>query len=503
MTATDRQVYIAMRERGKGKTQEQAAAKANLKSRQTVAKYEQVGQLPSQRLQPRHYRTRPDPFAADWPMVVEKLTEAPGLQPKALFDWLCEQSPGRYQPGQLRTLQRKVAHWKGVNLAQVASLTQVRYPGQMLQTDGTSLAELRITLNGQPFPHLLMHSVLPYSNWEWGRVVQSESLEALRLGIQSCLFLLGHVPATHQTDHSSAATRKVGKGEALDENRTFTDGYLALLAHFGMAAGTTHVSSPDENGDVEAAHGSLKRALDQQLLLRGSRDFDSLTSYESFLFDVMRRRNALRQKALAEELAVMKPLTVAPPETRRQLRVRVAQTSLIRVEGHHYSVPTSLIGRRVTVWVDEWELAVYLGRELVERLPRLVGQAPGCVNYRHVIDSLLRKPGGFRHYRYRDDLFPTLTFRRAWEQLNTWHAPRQADIQYLQILKLAARTMECEVEAALLSLLETDLRWCAEDVRHCLSVEPAPLPVLESATVELALYDALLAHGEVMSHVDA
>lgn len=496
MTATDRQVYIAMRERRQGKTQEQAAAKANLKSRQTVAKYEQLGQLPSEQLQPRQYRTRRDPFAEDWPIVVGMLTEAPGLQPKTLFDWLSEQSPGRYRPGQLRTLQRKIAHWKAVHLQQVASLTQVRYPGQLMQTDGTSMTELAITLNGQPFPHLLMHCVLPYSNWEWGRVVQSESLAALRLGIQSSLFQLGYVPEVHQTDHSSAATRQVGQKDESSENRTFTDGYLALVAHFGMAASTTHVASPNENGDVEAANGSLKRALEQHLLLRGSREFDALESYEAFLFAVMERRNDLRQVALAEELAVMRPLAQRPLNTRRPLRVRVAQTSLIRVEGKHYSVPTGLIGRRVNVWVGEWDLEIYLGTELVERLPRLIGQATkGRVNYRHVIDSLLRKPGGFRHYRYRDDLFPTLTFRRAWEQLNNWHAPRKADIYYLQILKLAASTLECDVEAALVLLLESGERWRAEEVRQLLATEPAPLPQLETGEVELAVYDALLSQN--------
>ena len=343
---------------------------------------------------------------------------------------------------------------------------------------------------------MLMHSVLPYSNWEWGRVVQSESLAALRLGIQSSLFQLGHVPETHQTDHSSAATRQVGQEEKSNENRTFTDGYLALLAHFGMAAGTTHVASPNENGDVEASHGTLKRALEQHLLLRGSRDFESLAAYESFLCAIMRRRNDLRQARLAEEVAVMRPLKARPLNIRRQKRVRVAQTSLIRVEGKQYSVPTGLIGRRVTVWVGEWDMEVYLGPELVECLPRMVGQTNGHVNYRHVIDTLLRKPGGFRHYRYRDDLFPTLTFRRAWERLNSWQAPRQADIQYLQILKLAAKTLQCDVEAALLLLLETGERWRTEDVRQLLTAEPASLPHLEAGSVELSVYDALLSHSE-------
>ncbi len=185
MTATDAQVRIIMRERSRGKTQEQAAAKANLKSRKTVQKYEELGKLPSDLKQPRNYRTRRDPFAADWPEAVKMLENAPELEAKALFEWLCDQHPGNYQEGQLRTFQRRVSHWRVFNESQELTLEQVRRPGEMIQTDGTWMTELGVTINGQAFPHLLIHSVLPYSNWEWGRVAQSESLLALRLGIQS------------------------------------------------------------------------------------------------------------------------------------------------------------------------------------------------------------------------------------------------------------------------------------------------------------------------------
>ena len=102
MTATDAQVRIIMRERGKGRTQEQAAVSANLRSRKTVAKYEGLVKLPSELKQPRRYRTRPDPFAEDLPTVEKMLEGAPGLEAKALDEWLCEQHPGRYEPGQLR-----------------------------------------------------------------------------------------------------------------------------------------------------------------------------------------------------------------------------------------------------------------------------------------------------------------------------------------------------------------------------------------------------------------
>jgi hypothetical protein len=261
-----------------------------------------------------------------------------------------------------------------------------------------------------------------------------------------------------------------------------------------MEGGVTHVASPDENGDVEAANGALKRALEQHLLLRGSRDFTDIPAYEAFLFAIMRRRNALRQPELDTELAVMRPLTVAPMETRRKLRVRVSQAGLIRVDGKSYSVPTGLIGRRVSVWVDEWEMTVYLGTEFVECIPRIVGAAASRVNYRHMIDTLLRKPGGFRHYRYRDDLFPTRTFRQAWEQLNRWYAPRQADIHYLHILKLAAREMECDVEAALTELLAGDAKWQAEDIRRRLAPRQHAVPSIEQGQVELQIYDRLLPH---------
>ena len=109
MTCTDAQVRLIMKERTKGRSQEQAAVKANVKNRKTVAKYERLGQLPSELKQPRQYRTRADPFAQDWSEVERLLQVTPELEAKTLFEWLCEQRPGQYQEGQLRTLQRRVA----------------------------------------------------------------------------------------------------------------------------------------------------------------------------------------------------------------------------------------------------------------------------------------------------------------------------------------------------------------------------------------------------------
>ena len=494
MTATATQVRIMMRERKKGRTQEQAAASANLRSRQTVAKYEQGTATAASPAAPRQYSTRPDPFAADWAAIELMLTQSPTLEAKALFEWLSSQHPERYTPGQLRTFQRHVATWRALHQEQIASLEQIHHPGEVLQTDGVWFSELQITLQGAAFPHLVIHSVLPYSNWEWGTLAHSESLAALQAGLESALTQLGALPQAHQTDHSTAATHMLSPAEAAcsDATRGYNAGYLALLAHYDLEPRTTHVRSPQENGDVEASNGGLRRMVEQQLLLRGSRDFASQAAYTTWLQQVFTQRNRTRQARLAEELAVMRPLTVAPLGSLRQLRTRVTRGSLIRVEQNSYSVPTHLIGQVVTVQLSEWELHVYYAQRCVATIPRLVGVQQHHINYRHVITSLLRKPGGFRDYRYREDLFPSLVFRQAWERLQTWYAPRQADLCYLRILHLAARTLECDVALALTLLLEHEQRWEATDVERLVAPSTPTFPALTRAPIDLQAYDRLL-----------
>ena len=480
-----------MKERTEGRSQEQAAVKANIKSRKTVAKYERLGQVPSELNQSRRYRTRPDPFAEDWPAIEQKLRLAPELEAKTLFEWLTEEKPGQYQAGQLRTLQRRVADWRALNQDKVAVLEQVHYPGEVLQTDGTWLSELGVTINGQSFKHVLIHCVLPYSNWEWGVIAQSESLLALQDGLNQTLLKLGRVPQYHQTDNSSAATYHVA-GQAGRE-RAYNENYLALLTHFGLKPRKIGIGQPEQNGDVESSNGGLKQALNQHLLLRGSRDFDSLADYEAFTKQVMNRRNQPRSARLAEELAVMKPLTARPLPPYQQVRVKVNRYSLIRVQANQYSVPTHLIGQQVTVRLYQWHLEVYYRQIQVERLARLVGNNKHAIHYRHVVESLLRKPGGFRQYRYREAMFPQLVFRQAWDQLNHWHSPRKADQIYLRILRLAARTLECEVADALHTLLaQTDL-WDETEVERLIGAQPPiSVPQLTPLVIDLQAYDRLL-----------
>jgi hypothetical protein len=495
MTATDAQVRLIMKERTNGKTQEQAAVKANVRSRKTVQKYEQLGQVPSELKQARRHRTRRDPFAADWAELEKKLEEAPELEAKALFAWLCEREGAKYQAGQLRTLQRRISNWRALHRSQLLILEQVHQPGEVLQTDGTCMNGLKITIQMETFEHILIHSVLPYSNWEWGRVVQSESLLAIRLGLQSTLIKLGYVPQVHQTDNTTAATHKLGvdgRHKNLQE-RGFNEEYLQLLAHYGLAARTIHLASPNENGDIEASNGGFKRAVEQHLLLRGSRDFESIAVYEAFLFGIMEKRNAGRQQKLADELAVMKPLQVAPWPHMRELQVRVGNNGILRVGANGYTVPSGLKGKRVCVRVYEWQIEVWYANQRVETLPRLTGNHHYHINYRHVIDSLLRKPGGFRNYRYHQDLFPQEVFRQAWEALKAYMPPRKADMVYLRILKQAALGLETDVTQALTFLLASKTTW-DDTTLAALLQQPArqAIPDLIPQVVNLSIYDQLL-----------
>ncbi|MCX6546998.1 MAG: hypothetical protein NTW40_02985 [Acidobacteria bacterium] len=160
--------------------------------------------------QPRSWRTRLDPFEEDWSAIELRLLDAPELEGRILFEDLMLRRPGVYQEGQLRTFQRRVKVWRAHHGPdKEVFFPQDHRPGEALQTDFTWATELEITIDGISFPHMLCHVVLPYSNWGWITVCQSESMLALRRGVPAALVQLGRVPQFHQTDNSTAATHQV------------------------------------------------------------------------------------------------------------------------------------------------------------------------------------------------------------------------------------------------------------------------------------------------------
>jgi hypothetical protein len=488
---TDAEVRRMFHQRAIGKTQEQVAARTGMSVR-TVRTYERAATLPSQLKAPRTYATRPNPFADAWPWVTDQLIRDPALQATTLFALLCDRHPGRYQAIQLRTLQRHIATWRAQHgPAREVFFPQVHQPGRMAQSDFTHMTDLGITLGGLPFPHLLFHLVLTYSNVEAVHICPSESFEALAEGVETCLWQLGGVPRHHRTDPLSAAIRPLDA----DGRTQATTRYAALMAHYGMAPTTNTAGEAHENGDVEQAHYRFKQAVDQAVRVRGSRDFPTRAAYAHFLQELVRRRNLTRQTRFAEERQALRPLPAVPLLPCRELRVPVSRFSTIQVLRNTYSLPARLIGMTVLVRVRAETLEVYYGTTHLHTLPRLHGHGQHRIDYHHVIWSLVRKPGAFAQYRYRDDLFPSLTFRRAYDRLAET-VPGRADREYVRVLHLAASRTEAEVEAALALLLEQHSPPTFDAVRDLVRPPgPVVFPALNTPVLDFGVYDRLLVGG--------
>lgn len=442
----------------------------------------------------RTWRTRTDPLSEVWAEAERRLAAAPELEAKALFEHLQGLFPEPVRAGQLRTFQRRVRQWRLMHgPAPEVIFPQTHQPGEVLQLDWTHAKELGVTIAGQPLDHLLCQAVLPYSNWQWATRCQSESLLSLRTGLQAALFRLGKVTKVLQTDNSSAATHQIsGEGK-----REFNPEFLSLVAHYGLEPRTIHVQCPNENGDVESHNGHLKRRLEQHLLLRGSRDFASEAAYDGFLAAVLNRANELRAAKVAEELAVMREL----PPTRLceydEVECRVSSHSTIRVRRVAYSVPARFIGRRLRARVYEQHLEVYHGAEPVAQLPRSPGRR-AVIDYRHVIEALLRKPGAFARYQYREELFPSSTYRRAYDRLVRDHGAGPGELEYLRLLKLTAELGINAVEGVLSERLGPPAApWRTASLRSLLC--PPPRVALAEPAVDLSGYDTLLT--EEVAHV--
>jgi hypothetical protein len=467
-----------------------SALKADV-DRQTARKYLEAGRGPQELQAPHTWRTRPDPLEKLWPQVAAMLREAPELEAKTLFDYFVGRPDSGLEERHLRTFFRRVRHWRATEGPErEVFFAQVQRPGALLQLDWTHARELRVRIQGEELDHLFCHCVLAYSNWQWATRCLSESFLSLVSGLQAALAQLGKCPVHLVTDNSSAATHEL---ESLPgRSRGYNADYLELCTHYDLTPLTINVGCPHEQGDVESGNRHWKRRLEQHLLLRGSRDFAAVEEYDRFVGEVLRAANAPRQKRLAEELACMRPLPATRLAEYREYEPVVSSQSLIRVQRHTYSVPARLIGHTLRVELYEAELQVYLGREYLFALPRVRGKHGNGVDFRHVIGPLLRKPGAFLHYRHREALYPSLTFRAAYDRLVADHGERPGVIEYLQVLKLAAEETVERVEPVLRSCLALAGKWRARHVRDHLAPPVRKVIELAGLTPSLAAYDTLL-----------
>lgn len=492
---TDKQVRRLFEMQNRYEHKYKAADAAGI-SVKTARKYLRSGKLPSQ-CKPQHsWRTREDPFAADWGYIEKMLIESgSSLRVKSIFEHLQFEHPGRYSNGQLRTLQRRVKAWKALKGPSKEVFFPQNYsPAQWSCSDFTSMNKLAITISGQPFKHLAYHFVLCYSNWQSCRICFSESFESLSLGIQDAFWRLGGVPLYHRSDNLTSAVNKVGNPDV------FTDGYRALAGHYGFKAAKTNTYSPHENGDVEKSNDLFKKAVEQHLLLRGSRDFDDFEQYERFLQDIVTGMNKNCGERLFQELGQLKPLPSVRYDDYRTKVCRVGKTGTIRVLHNTYSVHSRLIGENVNVRIYADKLEIWYAQQHIETLPRLRGENDHHINYRHIIDRLVRKPGAFDNYRYKNDLYPSSIFRIAYDILSESLTARQASKEYLKILDLAAKEGESAVNEALRYQIDTQETINFEKTRLLIDKEQTP-PKPTDVYIDFAdigSYDNLLTAGSLV-----
>lgn len=491
---TKQQIGLYMESKRIGKTHKIAAAQAGFSERS-------ARNIESREYQPankqRHWRTRIDPFKNIWEeCLVPLLEQNPNLQAGTLLEHLQNKYEDQFPDNLLRTLQRKVRHWKALHgPAKEVIFRQNHPPGWQGISDFTHMSELEITIRSEKLTHMLYHYRLAFSGWGYAQLILGgESFTALAEGLQSALWLSGGVPETHRTDSLSAAFKNLSKNEKEDS----TVRYQELCVHYGMEATRNNKGQSHENGTIESSHRHLKSKINQALMIRGSRDFDSLESYRQFIRELVHRHNRRIHKQHLEELAYLQQLPESKTVDFTEERAVVTRSSTIRVKSVIYSVPSRLIGMILKIHIYDDRLECFVGSDLAFTLERKRKnkQHVRQIDYRHIIDSLSKKPGALLRYIYRDELFPTLAFRQTWECLQQAHDQRKACREYVSILKEAAQeNRESRVSHYLERELIKEKVPKAADVALLFKEASSDLPTMNSTCVDLSIYDQLAQGG--------
>ena len=488
---TDHQVIKYKESRGK-LTQEAAAAKSGI-SVSSAYRIERRVELPSQRGY-RAWRTRVDPLLEVWEAeVVPLLRQAPSLMAVTVLEELQRRYPGRFGDSVLRTLQRRMRAWRAQHgKGREIFFAQEHPPGRLGLSDFTVADELGICILGEVFAHRLYQFTFAHSGWRHARVVQGgESFQALSVGLQEALWMAGGVPEEHRTDSLSAAFNNLAEEEEL------TGRYEALCAHYGMRASRNNRGQSHENGAIESRQGSLKRALEQALLLRGSRAFADLACYEQFVAETVRRLNARCARGWEIERARLQSLPDRRTVDFEEIDARVTKYGTFSAKSALYSVPSRLAGHRLKVRLYSAHLEAWLGGVKVFECERLYGTTrerhPKRIDWRHMLPSLKRKPGAFARWVLRDAMFPRSEYAQTWQRLRERLDERAACRLMVDLLDLAERSNAvAELAQVLSGLQQRDALPDIEALRERFAPRSSEIPCVKVVLPAAAVYDQLL-----------
>jgi hypothetical protein len=470
-----------------------AAAKASI-SAATAYRFEHDRRLPSYHGQTRG-RRRPDPLADFFDIeIVPMLKAAPGLRAVAIFEEMQRRHPD-LSAGVRRTLERRIRLWRALHGAdQEVIFRQVHEPGRMGLSDFTDMADLGVTIIGEPLEHRLYHFRLVYSGFEHAHVILGgESYVALAEGLQNALWALGGSPLEHRSDSLSAAFRNLDKEAREDLTRR----YEALCLHYGMQPTRNNRGVAHENGAIESSHGHFKKAVKDGLLMRGVNDFDDLAAYRRFIDEIASRKNARSAKRIEAERPSLQLLPGQRTCDYEETIVTVTSSGGFMLKKVFYTVPSRLIGHRLRVRLYDDRLDLFIGGTLLMTLARGRADATGkhahVVDYRHVIHALRRKPMALLGLAYRDQLFPRDAYRQTFERLLD-RVPEKSACRVMVNLLALAHERGCEAELA--TLLTADLAAGQlpdlAALRERFAPDPAALPAVIVHLTPLIAYEALL-----------
>ncbi len=489
------QVQVYKRAREQSCTQAESAKIAGISERS--GRRIEKGERPSGQAVNRTWRTRQDPLAAVWERELEPmLFREPRLEATTLYEYLQEQYPGQYQNVR-RTVQRRVASWKAQHGFPKEVMFELCHPpGGIGQSDFTELKKVKVTIAGEPFEHLVYHYRLVYSGWQYVEIIQGgESFVGLSQGLQNALRACGGVPKEHRTDSLSAAYKNL-KGK---QRKPLTQFYENLCAHYQMEPSRNNTGVAHENGSVESSHGYFKRRLRQALYLRGSFDFDSVDEYQSFLESIISKLNQRCHDKFEEELSHLQSLPQHRFADYEELCVKVSCHSTITVRCILYTVPSRLIGQALNIRLYHDRLVGYVGTESVVELPRVrvskgaKTRRARCINYRHVIGGLRKKPRAFLYCTWQQELLPDESWRQIWHQLAAQHDPDSSARLMVEALYIAAtQENEAAVEVYLKDQLERASLTLANLQRHFKLLSDTNAPTLDIPQHSLDSYDQLL-----------
>ena len=488
MSKTDKEVRTLImlhnNQHKSGKTLQQIAIKANMCAK-TARKYVKTGKLPSEIKKPRTHRTRKDVFEQNLNEIENLLHESPELQAKTILTYLIDKYPDVYNESHTRSMQRKVKDLRyklNANTKEVIFRQDIQ-PGKQSQSDWFWSNELNITIKGQSYKHLIFHFMLPYSKWEDIMFCESESFESLSKGYAQAVNKLGGTLPEHRTDNLSAATKKEGS------SRVFTDRWMQFMNHYGVTPSRNNPGVSHENGSVEKSHDLLRSAINQHLLLRKSRDFTSEEEYQEFVLKIVKKRNETRQEKLGEELKSLQALPNRGWNDPKILNVRVSPSSTINVEGCAYSVQSQLISYHLKAYVYSEYIELFFNLEKIATIAKT--KEKHKIDYRHIIDSLVKKPNAFANYQYKNDLFPSLIFRKTYDSLKDTN-PNEADKNYLKILQLAKCYGEQKIIEAIKECQQAGFTLIAKNVSEFLKPEQIVVPETFVLAPNLNDYNQLL-----------